>query len=332
MPIKGLSDRVQFTRAGFLKLGTKQTNSRGQEFPEKSDHFVADFENPALVEQFHRVYGAEPKRIRIAFASNDPDSVFSNWYKLYGRTTGLQCKGDGERAQRRNDANVLVDVACPGPDRCDFARKRCKPVGTLTFFIDGLDGLHVFQTNTSSYNSIIALNSAIALLRTLRGERGIAGVWVELLLVPKMVQVEGKAQEIFVLHLHIPANPRTVGELESMFDRPLALTAPVSEPAGVEVDLPVEEIESVSELGDDDGVGGAGGAEGDSSAVETGMLTRADMLEALGAHCVEHGMDKKAVSLAIRQKCGVARFDDVADVQLWTALVELGVQVDDIPF
>jgi len=229
MAIKGLSDRRRITRGGYIRLGKKATNAKGQEYPVKSDHFIADFDDAALQTRFVELYGEKPTRIPIAFPSDDENEFFSQFYKAYGSSTGLKCKGDGEAAQRVVEGE-MVDVDCPGPEECEYAKQNgCKPIGSLQFFVRGLNVLQIFQINTSSYNSIVNVNSGIDLLRFARGGKSIAGVWVNLVLKPQEAQVDGKKVHIFVLEVEIPVGLDDVQRLTSAVEAPVALPAPSDE-------------------------------------------------------------------------------------------------------
>lgn len=229
MPIRGCTDAPpRFTRAGHIRLGVKTQNARGSIYPEKSDHFIADFESPDSVALFHSIYGPEPKKITIAFAHETPEEIFPQWYMCYGASAGLKCKGDGETAWRADATGNLSEVDCPGPGECDFGRmNRCKQQARMMFFIRGLPGFQVFQCNTTSWNSIRNINSGLQMLRVVRGDRPVRGVWVDLYLVPQTAQHDGKQVNIYVLKLDIPTNLDNLKALECALEiKPAALPAP----------------------------------------------------------------------------------------------------------
>lgn len=229
MPIRGCTDAPpRFTRAGHIRLGVKTQNARGSIYPEKSDHFIADFESPESIELFHQTYGAQPKKITIAFAHETAEEIFPQWYMCYGASSGLKCKGDGDTAQRADATGNLSEVECPGPNECDFGRtNRCKQQARMMFFIRGLPGFQVFQCNTTSWNSIRNINSGLEMLRVVRGDRPVRGVWVDLYLVPQTAQHDGKQVQIYVLKIDIPTNLDNLKALECALEiRPAALPAP----------------------------------------------------------------------------------------------------------
>lgn len=209
MPIKGITERRRPTRGGHLRLGEMKLAKNGKEYPSKLDFFRADFEDKSLEDELYRLYGKEPKRVTVIFHSDNPADVFDQWYKCYG-SSGLKCRGNGETAMRVNDQGGYDEVECPGPEECPYALERgqggkpgCKMLATLQFFIKGLPGLNIYQINTSSYNSIVNLNTGLDMLRLIRGHKGIAGLPVDLLLVPQQAQANGRAVEIYVMKLDV---------------------------------------------------------------------------------------------------------------------------------
>ena len=227
MPIKDISDIRRITRCGYLRLGVKVPNRGGNgEHPEKTDHFVSDFVDKEITKVFHERYGDKPKRITIAFASDDPEKCFPQWYKCYGSSTGLKCKGDGEAAQRLVDGD-MKEVDCPTPDGCEFGKKNgCKRMASLQFFIQGLPVLQVAQINTTSFNSIVNVNSGLELLRMARGGGPIAGVWVDLVLKPQQAQASGKKVNIYVLEIVIPYGLDDIKKLTCALPEAKGLPAP----------------------------------------------------------------------------------------------------------
>lgn len=266
MPIKGLSEKRRITRGGFLRLGEmvqtcrcenghswtiypdtpkpcpecgKSMKTTTRKHPMAEDHFVPDFDNWELITPFMKLYGQEPSnknpdgypnRVTIAFASNDPEQIFPQYYMCYGKDLGLKCKGDGIRADKTTENGNRIEVDCPGASDCQYGRENeCGKRAFLQYFIKGLPCLQVFQTNTTSYHSIVNLNSQIALLQTIRGGRTIAGVWVSLMLKPQNVQPDGKKKVVHVLDIEIPVSLDSIQELTSQFETPLGLPPPIDD-------------------------------------------------------------------------------------------------------
>jgi hypothetical protein len=228
MAIKGITDRPpRLVRAGHLRIGEKVPTRNGGERPSKIDYFKFDPEPQfaALAPLFHQIYGDRPTRITIALISDDPDKTFNTSYSCYGKGTGLKCRGDGETATRFTDQGD-IEVPCPGPDACEFARKNgCKSLGMLQFFIQGLPTLHIFQINTGSYNSIVNLDSQIKMFSMLRNG-GIGGVWIDLVLMEKEGQADGKRVKFWCLSLDTACALNDVRALESAFTPPRQLPGP----------------------------------------------------------------------------------------------------------
>jgi len=229
MSIHGVTERTRFSRGGHLRLGKKHPE-RG--YPMKSDHFIADFEDPAVEALFHEIYGAEPKRVTVAFAGETLEEIFPQFYKCYG-SSGLKCYGTGDKASRWTDEG-FVEVECPEPHFCDFAlangrngKPGCQEKATLQFFIQKLPVLQVFQVATSSINSIVNINSAIRMLQNIRGGQRISGVWVDLVLKEQDTTVDGKKTKIFVIDLVLPFSLDQIQQVRSIFEAP-ALPAPAA--------------------------------------------------------------------------------------------------------
>jgi hypothetical protein len=231
MPIQGISDIVRFTRAGKIRIGEKKTNAKGQEYPSKLDYFLPDFDDADLEAEFHKQYGEKPKRLRIVFVSEDLNLIFPQWYKCYGKT-GLKCKGDGITAERHNDTGIDEEVACLTPEGCDYAKEHgCKRLASLQFALPDLPTMQVVQFDTTSFYSIVNLNSGLAQMRAVFGQ--IRGIEVDLDLLPQQAQANGKAVNIYVVRLAIPVSLRQVRNV-----RPLIGYVDVSAPAPAEDKAP----------------------------------------------------------------------------------------------
>lgn len=227
MPIKGLSERIRFARGGHLRLGEQVECGNGRHRPKKLDYFLADFDNPEATVQFAELYGEKPTMVRIAFPSESVEEFFPQYYTLYGQT-GLKCKGDGETCERF-DQDGMHEFPCPSPEDCDFCGRTpagkplCKRLARLQFFICGMKGMSVYQINTTSYNSILNVNSGIRMLESIRAVqgKGIAGVPVILRLVETEVQHDGKKDTAYCLKIELPFCLEDVANVRSHFELPL---------------------------------------------------------------------------------------------------------------
>ena len=187
MAIKNLSEVRRLPRLGKIRLGIKVTTPQGKEYPKEVDYFILDpqtpseLENKKLIEEFHKLYGEQPKKIFVMFPVSDPGVVFPQFYKRYGKTTMLQCKGDGIEATcsspefteglkviRKNDLGLLV-VECAGRDCHYYLERKCTESATLQVLLPELPGAGVWQITTGSYNSIVNINSCLDYVRALVG-------------------------------------------------------------------------------------------------------------------------------------------------------------------
>ena len=79
MPIKDFKGKSRIPRLGKIRLGIKVPGTKS-EYPKATDYFVCP-------EEVKAVYGEKPKRLNIAFHSEELEEVFPQYYKLYGRST-----------------------------------------------------------------------------------------------------------------------------------------------------------------------------------------------------------------------------------------------------
>lgn len=197
MAIKGVSEVRQIPRIGKIRLGVKKTSDKGNDYPSAVDYFVcvADKSTPDwAAKAFHDRYGDKPKTLDIMFPLNDTEKFFPQWYKRYGTGTGLICKSDGEKIIQSVDGKIACD-----PDSCEwYQKKHCRHIGTLQFLLPEVNGLGIWQIDTTSYHSIVNLNSGIDFVKGITGGR-IAWLPLKLTVQPKEVQPEGKKKTVFVM-------------------------------------------------------------------------------------------------------------------------------------
>jgi len=159
MPINGLSNIRRIPREGKIRLGEKKVSASGKEYPVQLDYLK-------VPEAVQAVYGEKPKEIDVMFASDDEEHIFPQYYKLYG-STGLKCKGDGVTSIIMKRGEVIEKKCTPGADEC----KGCKPMATLRMLLPKVPGFGVFEIVTSSWNSIVNLNSCIDAIKLMTGGR-----------------------------------------------------------------------------------------------------------------------------------------------------------------
>lgn len=232
MAIQGISEVRRLPRLGIIRLGEKAKNNSGVEYPKKLDYFnLKDAPGVAAV------FGEKPKTIEIMLPHENIDVFFPQWRKAYGKSTGLFCKGNGDRASRvrlgfadgesgkdgkpsrlkkgeafdpEGEAFIKAqgiqvaigkrfDMPCLG-EECPYTkRKTCKPLAQFMFLIPKVPGFGCFQISTTSFNSMVDLNSYIEAVRAAAGR--VSMIPLTLSLVPKKVTVNNKATGIFHLKL-----------------------------------------------------------------------------------------------------------------------------------
>ena len=201
MPINGVSEIRRLPRLGKVRLGVKELSKRtGNEFPRAVDFFVVneDDSTPAWAAQaFHKVYGDKPRSLNIVLPVPDRDTVFEQWRKAYGSGTGKICQGDGQTALRVNTETGEMDEIECDPDECELCKKKqCRRVASLRFLLPEVPGLGVWQWDTTSFNSIVNVNSGLDFVQAVAGR--IHMIPLQLVVSPMEVQVEGKKKVVYV--------------------------------------------------------------------------------------------------------------------------------------
>jgi hypothetical protein len=205
MPIKGISEKRQMPRLGKIRTGVKVANKSGQgEHPEGVDYFV-------IPDELKPILGDKPKSLPIMFPVEDESKFASQYYKCYSSYRGLVCKGDGETCYRLIDTKtgdfahrdatetVKKEMPCSGNECTMYQEKKCKEVMNLQFLLPSIPGLGVWQLDTSSYHSIVAVNSAIELIRNICGR--ISMIPLRLTIEPKEVSPDGKKKVVNILQI-----------------------------------------------------------------------------------------------------------------------------------
>ncbi len=165
-PIDKISDIRRLPLLGTIRTGIKK-EGRGTSYPQAVDYFVCPPEVQA-------VYGEKPKELKIMFPADDLEEVAPQYYKCYSYSQGLLCKGTGTDCMRKVDsmtgafANrdtkqwVLTEASCD-PEHCEMlGSKQCRRTMSLYFILYEVPGLGVYRLNTSSWHSIVNINSQLA--------------------------------------------------------------------------------------------------------------------------------------------------------------------------
>lgn len=233
MPIKGVSEVIRLPRLGKIRLGIKKENPNGVPYPAPVDYFVCP-------EEVRKVFGERPQELRIMFPTDDKTQWASQFLRCYSASRGLICRGDGETAVARVDVKTgeiagkdaavteLREVTCNPPGCPYHQRAQCRRVMNLQFLLHDCPGFGVYQLDTSSFHSIVNVNSSLELIRGICGRLGM--IPLSLKLVEQEVQPEGKRKTVRVLSL---TAPYSLAEIQKYAGMPpgqvLLLPAPDSE-------------------------------------------------------------------------------------------------------
>lgn len=207
--IKGFSEPKRIPRVGKIYLGVKTENTSGKQYPTATDYFVVrpDGVNTSdgAATAFYSVYGQEPREITVAFPSDDPENFMPQYLAAYrggGGRHELWCKGDGETAGRADGAGGYLTIPCGYRECPIYQENKCKELTRLLFLLPDVEGIGVWELDTTSYHSAQNLVSSIQLIRQLtRGK--IAMIPLKLRVVPKVVNPDGKTKTVYVLDLKL---------------------------------------------------------------------------------------------------------------------------------
>lgn len=212
MPIEGITGLRRAPRLGKVRLGVKALSKAGNEYPKAVDYFVVHTDELATDEEmaaaFHKVYGPEPRELDIMLPSDDPEQFFPQFRKRYGSGRGLICKGDGVRAHEVNkDTGELVAIACLG-EKCPHSLPNeknqvgCRPMASLFFLLPNVPGVGCWQMNTSSFHTIVQINSALEMIaRITEGKLGF--IPLKLVRKAKEVSPDGKKKTVYVVDVSL---------------------------------------------------------------------------------------------------------------------------------
>jgi len=170
------------------------------------DHFVCP-------EPVRKVYGERPKELRILFPIEDESKWAAQFYQCYSQSRGLVCQGDGQRASALVDERTgsvatgssrrttLREIDCC-PQTCPHYGERCRRVMNLQFLLPDVPGLGVWQLDTSSYWSMVNINSGLKIVRQACGR--VSMIPLRLKLVAREVRPNGSRKAAYVLTLDTP--------------------------------------------------------------------------------------------------------------------------------
>ena len=221
--IEGLSDRRRLPRLGSIRLGIKVKTTKGTEYPKEVEWFVCPPEVQA-------VFGEKPTELDIMLPINDIDSVFPQSLKFYGSSKGLKCHGNMRIAYCYDaDKKDWTERECP----CEnLDSGKCKQSGSLMVMIPKVSVGGIYQIRTSSYNSIVDINSGIDYVSALLGR--FALVPLTLRRVKTETHHDEKKQYHYTLQIIFDADINTLnalrGDTQRVLEHPrYQLPAPVEE-------------------------------------------------------------------------------------------------------
>ena len=162
----------------------------------------------------------------IVFPNDIDDMIAGTWYKSYSASRGLVCKGNGESADRLIDSDqrgVELDtgvitgpiatreatnvewargITCPG-EECHYYQQQngCKRLMSLQFLLPRVNGLGVWQLDTSSFHGINNIYAMLRLIRQLHPRQTVAGVPLKLVLEAREVAPDGRKKTVQVLNI-----------------------------------------------------------------------------------------------------------------------------------
>ena len=181
-PIKGVSELRRIPRLGKIRLGIKEISSRTQNpYPQATDFFVV----PDKIKSY---VGDKPTKLPIMFPTEKPEEFAQQWLRCYSFTQGQICKGDGVTSLRKVDVvtGAIADhttqewvftIGTCDPDTCPEytgdpergIKPQCRRVMNLLFLLPDVPGFGVWQLDTSSFYSIININSCLDFIKRLCG-------------------------------------------------------------------------------------------------------------------------------------------------------------------
>lgn len=229
MAIKGLTP--QLAERGKIKIGglgderKKRDGSGTYMLPIKYDHFVITtmqrdaagrfMPDDALMKMVNPG-GTKLVELPVQLLYDDIDLNFMTRYSAY-QGSRCWCSGDGEEAQRlTGDNGKYAPVPCPCERlAADYkGQPRCKPLGTLQVLLEGVDRVGgVWKFRTTSWNSVNAILSSLALIKTITGGP-LAGIPLTLVLSPKTVTApDGKSMVAFIVSIEFRGPEQKLAEI-----------------------------------------------------------------------------------------------------------------------
>lgn len=246
MAIKGLSEVRRMPRLGKIRLGVKKQTTGGKEYPAEVDYFILDPQTPSeeenqrLIQEFQKLYGEQPKQIKVMFPVADPGIFFPQFYKRYGSSTALKCKGDGEVAYCATEEfaeglKILgkdelgrIKVECKGKECIYYQNGECGEMATLQLLLPELPGAGVWQINTGSFNSIVNINSCLDYIKVVCGRAHMIPLTLERR--EQEITHNGSKRKHYILHINMDFRLNDLQKLALIAPEKILLELPEPEP------------------------------------------------------------------------------------------------------
>lgn len=257
MPIKDVSSQRRIPRLGKIRLGVKvKPEEPGKHpYPKATGYFVVP---PEVAE----VFGEKPTELEIMFPIEDETKFCQQWLRAYSLTQGLVCIGDGVTSKRKIDTAtgemasyetkewVWKDELTCAPQECpEYLSKHCRRVMNLQVLIPDVLGLGVWQIDTSSYYSIVNINSMIDLLKGMLGRCSM--IPLTLALGPVEVSPPGqKKKTVYIMHIKSDVKLSQLAKVAQLPPVKVLLPEPETEepPADLFPEQVLAQAETVGEI------------------------------------------------------------------------------------
>jgi len=197
-------------------------HKNGKFYPRETSHFV-------VPPEVAKIYGDKPTELDIMIPVEQDEVSFPQAYEYYGSGKGLICTGNGEVAYCAGENGEIEEKDCP----CELLDQgKCKQRGHLSVLLPKVSVGGVHQCDTSSFNSIIDINSSLDYVRSLVGR--VAMVPLTLLREARETHFEGRKQTHYTLRMEFKGNIDTINQLrkdtQNVLSGPqLKITAPAHE-------------------------------------------------------------------------------------------------------
>jgi len=191
--IQGLSQIRRMPLLGKIRLGIKKKSEKsGKEYPAEVEYFV-------VPPEVQKEYGEQPRELDVMFPVAAKHVIFNQAYRWYGSSTGIKCMGNGVEAMRRDENNKFCERTCPceklkGCEDFDMEyakehsgelpKKECVQRAYLLVVLPKISMGGVYQISTSSYNSIVDINSGLDYAEAMIGRYQ----WVPMKLVREKIE------------------------------------------------------------------------------------------------------------------------------------------------